>query len=575
MKWSVGRKIGGGYGLGLIILLLIGITSYQSTNRFIETSESTVHTYKVLTKLQNILSLLKDAETGQRGYIITGKDSYLEPYQNAIKELSGEINELKTLTADNANQQRRLDTLDSLSKSKLAELQETIDIRKNQGFEPAREVVVSDKGKKFMDDARKVLSEMELEENQLLKIRRDAALASSNSSTSIIIYGIPFSILLLALVGFFISRDITVPLKEVSDAAAKIASGDLAISLSSDSRSDEVGDMKTTFGKMILTFQEIARVAEQIAAGNLVVTIKPQSEKDILGNALVTMIANLQRMISDILEGVNVLGSSSSEIMAVTTQVTVGATETSTAVVQMTATVQEVKQTAQVSVQKAKNVSDSAQKAAQVSINGKNAVEQSIQGMHRIQNQVEIIAGSIVRLSEQSQAIGEIIASVNDLADQSHLLAVNAAIEAARAGDHGKGFSVVAQEVRSLAEQSKHATIQVRTILNEIQKATSAAVMATEQGSKAVETGVKQSTDAGESIKILSDSIVEAAQAAIQISASSQQQLTGMDQIALAMESIKQSSLQNVASTKQSETAAQTINQLGQKLQQLLEQYKL
>ena len=97
----------------------------------------------------------------------------------------------------------------------------------------------------------------------------------------------------------------------------------------------------------------------------------------------------------------------------------------------------------------------------------------------RIREQMEAIAESMVRLSEQGQAIGQIIATVEDLAAQSNLLAVNASIEAAKAGEHGKGFGVVAQEVKSLAEQSKQATNQVRTILSDIQKATTAAVMAT------------------------------------------------------------------------------------------------
>src|SRR3970282_695348 len=139
----------------------------------------------------------------------------------------------------------------------------------------------------------------------------------------------------------------------------------------------------------------------------------------------------------------------------------------------------------------------------------------------------------------------------------------------------GKGFAVVAQEVRSLAEQSKQATAQVRGILGDIQKATSAAVMDTEQGSKAVEAGVKQSTETGDSIRTLADSIAEAAQAATQIAASAQQQLVGMDQVALAMENIKQASTQNVASTKQAETATQSLHDLGQKLKQLVGQYQV
>jgi methyl-accepting chemotaxis protein len=265
------------------------------------------------------------------------------------------------------------------------------------------------------------------------------------------------------------------------------------------------------------------------------------------------------------------LSSSSSEIFAATTQVASAVTETATAVTETTTTVEEVKQTAQVSSQKAKTVSERSQKVAQVSQSGKKSVEETIEGMARIREQMEMIAESIVRLSEQSQAIGEIIETVNDLAEQSNLLAVNASIEAAKAGEQGKGFAVVAQEVKSLAEQSKQATGQVRGILMEIQKATSGAVMATEKGSKAVEAGVKQSTVAGESIGALTEGVVEAVQAATQIAASSQQQLVGMDQVATAMESIKQASTQNVASTKQVEVAAKNLHELGQKLKQLVE----
>jgi methyl-accepting chemotaxis protein len=128
----------------------------------------------------------------------------------------------------------------------------------------------------------------------------------------------------------------------------------------------------------------------------------------------------------------------------------------------------------------------------------------------------------------------------------------------------------VAQEVKSLADQSRQATAQVRAILGDIQKATSAAVLATEQGNRAVEAGVKQSAETGESIRLLAESIMEAAQAATQIAASSQQQMVGMDQVALAMENIKQASMQNVAGARQAEIAAHDLNELGQKLNHLI-----
>jgi methyl-accepting chemotaxis protein len=284
---------------------------------------------------------------------------------------------------------------------------------------------------------------------------------------------------------------------------------------------------------------------------------------------------NLAQVVVEIRAAVNVLGAAVSEIVALTGQLASVATETATAVAQTTTTVEEVRQTAQLSSQKARSVSDSAQKAAQSSQTGKKSADESVEGMQRIRQQMESIADSMVRLSEQTQAIGQIIAAVDDLAAQSNLLAVNAAIEAAKAGEQGKGFTVVAQEVKSLAEQSKQATAQVRTILNDIQKATSAAVMATEQGTKAVEAGVKQSAQAGESIQALTGSVTESAQVATQIAASSQQQLAGMDQVANAMTAIKQASTQNVAGARQMEGFARQLKELGQKLKELTEQYQV
>jgi methyl-accepting chemotaxis protein len=195
--------------------------------------------------------------------------------------------------------------------------------------------------------------------------------------------------------------------------------------------------------------------------------------------------------------------------------------------------------------------------------------------MARIRQQMDAIASSMGQLNEQSQAIGQIIATVEDLAVQSNLLAVNAAIEAAKAGEHGRGFAVVAQEVRTLAEQSRAATMQVRGILGDIQKAATAAVLATEQGSKAVDAGDRQAQVAGESIQALAGSVAESAQAATQIAASSQQQLVGVDQVASAMDSIREASTQNVASAKQLEAAARNLSELGQRLQRITEQYQV
>jgi PAS domain S-box-containing protein len=267
------------------------------------------------------------------------------------------------------------------------------------------------------------------------------------------------------------------------------------------------------------------------------------------------------------------LATSSRQIMTSLTQVVANTTETATAISQTATTISEVKQTAYLSSQKSQQVSENAQHTAAVSLSGQQAVEHAITGLHKMQEQMESIARSVAKLGEQSQTIGEIIATVNDLAEQSNLLAINAAIEAAKAGDQGKGFAVVAQEVRALATQSKRATAQVRVILTDIRKAASEAVAVTTQGTQSIEAGVQQSIEANQSIQTLAQGIVESAQAVTQIAASSQQQIIGMDQIGVAIESVKTASQQNVAGMRQIEAAVQDLHGVGQALQALVEQY--
>jgi methyl-accepting chemotaxis protein len=536
MRWSIGSKIGSGFALALAGLVLVGGVSYDSTTKLIDSADWVAHTHQVLNGLDEVLSTLKDAETGQRGYVITGEERYLEPYQGARDAIDQRLKNVRTLIADNPAQQRRLDALEPLVASKFARLQQNIELRRDKGFGLAQRVVATDQGKKIMDDIRKLVGEMENEENALLVKRSAEEKGRARRTELTIMLGGLCSLGLIILVGVFLTRDIASPLRKISGAAQQIASGDLTVNVPSDSRRDEVGVLAGTFTQMT---------------------------------------QSLRRVTGEMQESVNILSTSAQQIVATTTQVASGAAETAAAVSETTTTLEEVKQTAQLSAQKAKYVSDSAQKAAQVSQDGKKSVEESIEVMKRIREQMESIAESIVRLSEQSQAIGDIMLTVSDLAEQSNLLAVNASIEAAKAGEQGKGFAVVAQEVRSLAEQSKQATTQVRGILSDIQKATSAAVMATEQGSKAVDAGVTQSGLAGESVQRLAESIAEAAQAATQIAASSQQQMIGMDQVALAMESIKAASTQNVASTKQTETAAKNVQELGRNLKELVAIYRV
>jgi methyl-accepting chemotaxis protein len=573
MKWNVGTKIGAGFGLALAIFVIVGVVSYQAVIQQSEDAYWVTHTHEVQNELTQLLSSLKDAETGQRGYLITGVDRYLAPYTSGAAAAGDNRKRLLQLVNDNPRQVARAEALAPLIADKLAELQETVEVRRTRDFAAAQSIVLTDRGKKAMDGIRQTVQDMTLEEEGLLTQRAATTQIAARTARWTIVLGTLAAVIIAGLAGLAITRNIALPLKNLTTVAERITVGDLTVDVPTDERTDEVGVLARTFERMTRSLRAMAAVAEQIAAGDLRATLQPQSPNDLLGNAFVRMSSNLRQQIGGMVESAAVLGSAASEIVASTAQLASSSSESAAAVSETTTTVEEIRQTAQMASQKAKAVADNSQKAVQISHSGRKSTEDAAAGMNRIRTQMEAIASSMMRLSEQSQTIGQIIATVEDLAAQSNLLAVNAAIEAAKAGEQGKGFGVVAQEVKSLAEQSRQATDRVRVILSDIQKATTAAVMATEQGTKAVEAGGKQTETAGDAIQALMGSVTEAAQAATQIAASSQQQLVGMDQVAGAMENIKQASTQNVASAKQLETAARNLNDLGQRLKQLVENY--
>lgn len=335
--------------------------------------------------------------------------------------------------------------------------------------------------------------------------------------------------------------------------------------------------------------RELAQTADRISAGDLTLRapVQGSDELALLGSSFNAMTDNLRSMIETEREGraklaellsttaetANSLSAAATEILAGTTQQATGMQQQSAAVAETVTTVDEVLQTSEQAAQRATAVSDSAQRAAEVSQAGRAAVENTITTMTAIKTQAAATAESILSLAERGQAIGEIVAAVTDIADQTNLLALNASIEASRAGEQGRGFSVVAAEIKALADQSKKATAQVRQILGDIQKGTTSAVIATEEGAKRIDQALVTISEGGSTIRALEHTITNAAQLAAQIAASAGQQATGMAQIQQAMVHINQASSQNLAATRQSEEAARSLHALGSRLKELLVGY--
>ncbi|MEH2026128.1 response regulator [Nostoc sp.] len=201
------KKVAVGFGLALAILVLIGTLSYQSTEVLINTSKKLNNTQLTINSLQELLSNIKDAETGQRGYILTRQDAYLKPYQTAITKVAPEIKELRKLTADDPKQLSQLNTLESLIAVKLKELKKTIDLRQNFGLDAALEVINTNQGNNLMSDIRNIIREMQKKETEELQQQLKITKTSARNTLLMQAIAICLSFLILAIVYYFIDRE--------------------------------------------------------------------------------------------------------------------------------------------------------------------------------------------------------------------------------------------------------------------------------------------------------------------------------------------------------------------------------
>jgi methyl-accepting chemotaxis protein len=368
---------------------------------------------------------------------------------------------------------------------------------------------------------------------------------------------------------------VTGPLPLIVDHLKRLSKGGIPPKITTSFNGDFNEMISVHFNRFLDNAYRINQNIQQIVNADLNIAIAHVSGNDIWGDRLTQMVNNLRELVRQMQEATDNISHANNNISSATAQQAATVTEQVASVAETSSTVEEVRQTAQQSVERVQLVSEMASNTLKLAENGLDAVKRTEEGMLSLKDQVRHIAETILSLSEQTLQIGEIIATVNDIADQSNLLALNAAMEAARAGEAGRGFAVVAGEVRNLAEQSRQATAQVSSILSEIQKAANTAVMVTEKGTKSAETGVELAQTTGDSIRVIREHVQEVVVASEQIAASARQQLGGMDQITRAMENINQGATQTQEGMQQVDQAAQNLNELASQLAGIVKPYKI
>jgi len=330
----------------------------------------------------------------------------------------------------------------------------------------------------------------------------------------------------------------------------------------------------------------LVKVAERSSSGDHAGDAPPLGDDELgrLGEAWNSVLATIRHLLGEekaarvrieallagVAETANGISTAAAELLAGTTEQAAAAQQQAEAVAQTVSTVNEVAETSRQAAERAPSVADAANRAVEIARAGRKAVDDTVVGLRSVKDQVQAITEGTMALAEQGQAIGEITSTVKDLAEQTNLLALNAAIEASRAGEQGKGFAVVAGEVKALADQSKKATAQVRQILGQIQKATTSAVAAAEEGKRSVDAAVTVALQAGETIRALGETVTESGQVVGQMAASAGQQATGMSQIHHAMSNINQASSQHLAATRQANRTAQALSDAGRKLTEMM-----
>lgn len=560
---SIGRKLFLGF---FIVLLLLGgvaaIGNYQISS--VDDTYSALIDDRVqkLAATKELKYLSAEESKGVRSYLLTGNESDRSKYDATREKFTALLNQLQTLMKTQQSQ-TLLNEVGQLHTSYQEAAQQMFAYKK-QGNTAAYVALMTEKGAPIGAKLAEKAEQLEKYQQQLLDTgSKETSVTVSNVKTTIFIISIA-ALIIGVLIAYYITRIISGPVQSVAEAAKQIAEGNLTVPDVEVKNKDEIGEMARSFNDMKHNLRELIRKvsesSEQVAA----------SSEELYAGAEQSAGA------------ANQIATSVQDISNATDNQVVSMKESKKAMEESAIGLQHVAESASA-------VSESAIDVLREAEQGHQIIGKTIRQMEGIALSVQGAATVIEELGESSKQIGHIIDVISDISGQTNLLALNAAIEAARAGEHGKGFAVVADEVRKLAEQSRKSSEQIAALIEGIQANTTHAVEVMEKGTKEAEAGTAIATEAGdafrhilESIKQVTDQVQDVSSATEEISASTEQLTASIEHItristdiSTGTQEVAAASEEQLASMEEITSSADSLSKLAHELQHEVAKFRV
>ncbi|MCD4865759.1 methyl-accepting chemotaxis protein [Pseudomonas sp. PLB05] len=537
---TISNKLRLGFGAILVIILALILAASHGFTQVNLAVRQNIHSYHVLQDSDAALLALVNMETGMRGFALTGKDEFLEPLNKGEQQFADQLQDLTQLTRDNPEQQAGLAQLGQAKQQWNNEsVQQILALRRqvNAGTQPldtltARITTAQDKGK--MDAMRELLGQIKTRENRLLDSRTQSMDDAKQQAMLMLISGGILAALLALGIAWSLSRTIVGRLAQTVAIARAIAAGRLDSPIPAGGH-DELGQLLTAFGQM----------------------------QD-----------RLRDMIQGIKQGTDRLVAASHSISANSQQLSTAAQEQSSAASSMAATVEQLTVSINHVSDNAGEAHDLSSQSGRLAQDGGQTIQASVDSMKSIAGTVQSSATRIGELGEHSERVSSIVSVIKGIADQTNLLALNAAIEAARAGEQGRGFAVVADEVRQLAQRTTNSTQEIAAMIEKIQAATQAAMSDMEVGVRQVNGGVDLANQAGEAVVSINNSSDKVVRVVNQISLSLREQTAASHDVARTVERLAQMAQQNSEAIDETVKTAVSLDALANDLNRQIGQFR-